>query len=234
MHNGIFTTFIVDPTKNLQVTENIFINEILPLWYKINSKFAKTSIITNSKYVADTFPNTYLIDIDEAFDGKYHPMHNIMSSQIGCWKKMLKTISFGDEIIYLDVDAYLVTDKLLTLSEKVKDMSVTKKISPYGLSDAGVTVLRKTIKTISIINDIIDSLDNYRIRAHIEKYFDTHFRGDNELYLPNSHHNISLRGCELGSGPIDTIHGQCNIDLTDEDHTNIQFSIRKKEIDRLY
>ena len=141
----LFTSFVC--TGNLKEEKySSYINELIPLWLKINSHFFQNvSIVTN---VPELFSklniNTVPISIEEAFCNTNNTLLNPMASQIGCWKLFLNTINDNDIAVYLDPDAFMLTDKLYNIANLVIDHQFLKKRVPFGISDAGTCILRKT------------------------------------------------------------------------------------------
>lgn len=202
----IFTSFI-DVKENIN---DLYINQLIPFWIKMNSRFSNNlCIITNNTQAFSKYNiNAINIDINDAFFNYPHNNLNPMSSQPACWKKFLETIKDNDLAIYLDPDAFLLNDNLIKYSKLVIDHKLTKKTQPYGSSDAGVSIIRKTKKTINMLEEISPLLSNKFIRCNIEQYYNSKYKGIQEYFISWNKITTYLRSTICGNSPIvDCIHG---------------------------
>lgn len=213
----LFTSFVCKDNVNDEKYTS-YISELIPLWLKINSHFFESvTIVTN---VPSLFSNLNIniltINIEEAFCSMDHTMLNPMASQIGCWKLFLNSINNNDIAVYLDPDAFMLTDKLYSIANLVIDHQFLKKRAPFGMSDAGTCILRKTDNTLKFIDDMKPILKRKHTSAHAELYYDTHFKGKSEYFMSWKNITVLLRGVICGSSNnIDCIHGVLNTFLLD-------------------
>ena len=204
----IFTSFVAADDNNS--CRSYYIEKLIPLWVKINKRWCDDlTIITN---IPDEFKelgvNVKCIGYEDSFYGKNPKKYNPMSSQPACWLNFLNSLNENDTALYLDPDAFLCNDTLLKLCEDVEDHMLHKKIIKYGDSDAGVALLRNTANTRQMLKNVEITLNDPHISCNIEHYYDKHFRGNKQYYIPWKKAAIYLHGNICGNpDKIDCIHG---------------------------
>lgn len=204
----LFTSFIC-LDKEAEVSK-LYYNNLIPIWLDIHKEyFEKISIVTNITEVFSDFSDLNLIKIslNDAFCNTSINQKNIFHTQVGCWKQYLNTLYDNDTCIYLDPDAFMLNDTITTLVNDVVDVRLCKKKISYGEFDAGIAILRKTKKTLEILDEITDYMKQVKDECIIEHFFNNNLKEKNQFYLPWSKLTILLRGTLCGFSDPSIIHG---------------------------
>lgn len=209
----LFTTYIDIISDN--TIRDLYIKELIPQWVKVNSKYTDNiTLVTNIPSSFNKIKNLRVLEItaSDAFCNYIYPEQRVFHHQVGCWKYFLNTIPYNEIALYMDPDAFMVDNTLLTISEKVQDHQLSKKRVKYGDSDAGVSLLRHTEKTKNMINSILELFRDHSLDCIIEEYYDRHFNLKPEFYISWKDHTLCLSNHLCGvSNKINTIHGQYNL-----------------------
>lgn len=202
----LFTSFIAKDDSCYE----FYSKKLIPLWLKINKRFSDDiTIVTNIPESFGQFDiKIHYLKCEEAFFGRDARKYNPMTSQPSCWLNFLNSLKENDTALYLDPDAFLCNDTLLKLVDDIEDHALNKKIIKYGDSDAGIALLRNTSNTREMLNNVQSTLNDPHISCNIEQYYDKHFKGKNQYYIPWKKASIYLHGNICGdSNKIDCIHG---------------------------
>ncbi len=234
----LFTTYvdIIDDSN----IKDLYVNELIPQWVKVNSRYIDNiTLITNVPHFFNKIKGLKVLEIptSDAFCNYTSPEKKIFHHQVGCWKYFLDTIPYNDVALYMDPDAFMIDNTLLTISDKVKDHQLSKKRFKYGESDAGVSLLRNTHNTKNMINGVIELLKHHTSDCIIEAYYDQHFKLNPEFFISWKDHTLCLRDQICGiNKKINTIHGIYNLPLTsfNKEEQKITDIIHRKELLRVY
>lgn len=251
----LFTSY-VNVTDDKEV-KDLYINELIPQWVKVNSKYIDNiTLVTDAPHLFDKIQNLKVLKIStlDAFcTYDYTKDKKIFHHQVGCWKFFLNTIPLNHVALYMDPDAFMLDNTLLTISDRVNDYQLSKKRFKYGDSDAGVSLLRNTKKTKDMIDSVIDlfninSIDstskhteaftNSQLRCIIEARHDRlHSDLNPDFFISWRDHTLCLRNQVCGvNKKINTIHGIYTLspELLSSDERLLVDIITKKEELRRY
>ena len=233
----LFTSFVTyDDCPNS--VKDFYTKKLIPQWVKIHLKFFDSvNVITNipDRFEGIDFLNVHSITLKEAFCNYDYKNLNVTASQLGSWISFIKLIPEGDIAIYLDPDAFMLTNKLKITASKTKSCELTRIVSPGRMCDAGVAILRNNYNTRKILLDMTEILSNTRIVNHIEVCYQNKFKENKDYFIKWSRHSLLLREeiCGILSSP-DTVHDSLklekyNVSLDDNCRNMLDLIKEKKE-----
>lgn len=250
----LFTSYthVIDDKE----VKDLYINELVPQWVKVNSKYTDNiTLVTDAPLLFNKIQNLKVLEIStlDAFcTYDYTKDKKIFHHQVGCWKYFLNTIPHNHVALYMDPDAFMLDNTLLTIADRVNDYQLSKKRVKYGNSDAGVSLLRNTKKTKDMIDSVIDLFDinskgsnskhtevftNIQLDCIIEAHHDRfHSDLNPDFFISWRDHTLCLRNQLCGvSSKINTIHGIYTLSpelLGDDELLLVDIINRKKELRR--
>lgn len=205
----LFTSFVVYDDCPESVID-FYTKKLIPQWVKVHLKFFKSvNIVTNisNRLKNIDFLNICEISLLEAFCNYDYDDLNVTGSQLGSWIHFINSIPDGDVAVYLDPDAFMLSNKLQLIAPKVESCQLTRIVSPGRMCDAGVAILKNNITTRKILLELSSILSNKRVVNHIEVSYQDKFKDNKDFFIKWTNHSLLLRGELCGILPQpDTIH----------------------------